>query len=189
MTYRERRIARAERLQGWAEKRDTKASQAYDESHKAVEHIPFGQPILVGHHSEGKMRRAINRAQAKASLSIEHHRKAEQMRGKAANILSAVDRSIYSDDHDAIVRLEEKLAGLEAERGRIKAYNKSCKNGSPDVTLLDERQQRDLESCKRFGGFGVGDRGETPAYMLSNLSGNINRTRKRLEALKRKGIS
>lgn len=58
----ERAKARAERLQGLADKHRANADSAFDRSQKAVENIPFGQPILVGHHSEGAHRAAIKRS-------------------------------------------------------------------------------------------------------------------------------
>lgn len=186
MTYRERRLRRAQRLQEWADKREAKADQAYADSNRAVEGIPFGQPILVGHHSEGKMRRAIGRAQSKATQSIEHSAKAEEMRSRADNILAAADHAIYSDDPDAIERLRVKLAGLEAERDGIKAYNASCRKGTPDTSVLSAKSLKDLESTKKYTPYFLGPNDSMPSYVLSNLNGNINRTRKRLAALERR---
>ena len=51
-TYRDRRIAKAERLREWADKRDAKAVTARAAADQTADMIPFGQPILVGHHSE-----------------------------------------------------------------------------------------------------------------------------------------
>lgn len=45
MTYRERRLAKAERLREWADKREEKADAAYSTAHNIGSQIPFGQPI------------------------------------------------------------------------------------------------------------------------------------------------
>src|SRR4051794_4138295 len=62
VTRRERLERRAERLRGWADGRDAKADAAYEASRAATEHIPFGQPILIGHHSERGHRADLDRS-------------------------------------------------------------------------------------------------------------------------------
>lgn len=180
MTYRERRERRAERLREWAEKREARSDAAHEAAHQIADMIPVGQPILMGHHSQKRAERDVSRLQRLASQSLEHSRKAEEMRRKAANIDAAADRAIYSDDPDAGERLAVKLADLEAQRDRIKAFNASCRKGTPDLDLLDAAQRADYETSKRVTPYNIGKRGEMPAYVLSNLSGNISRTRKRL---------
>lgn len=185
MTHRERREARAERLRDWAGKRETKSAAAFETAHQVGEGIPFGQPILVGHHSEGRARKDQQRIENSMRAGVENMRTAERHSEKADNIERQLDASIYSDDEDAIERLEERLEGLEAERDRIKAYNASCRKGQPDVSLLDEGQRASLETVARFQSYALGKNGAMPTYALSNLSGNIKRNRDRLEQLKR----
>lgn len=181
MTYRERRERRIEKLNEWAEKRVVKSDSAYQEARKLGGSVPFGQPIIVGHHSEGKMRRLAGKIDNKMRQSVENQAKAEEMQSKAANIASALDRAIYSDDADAIEQLEARIAGLEAERDSIKAYNLSRRQGRPDASLVRGARRREAEDG-RF----MAKNGTFPPYVLSNLSGNITRNRKRLEMLKRK---
>jgi hypothetical protein len=187
-TYRERREARAERLRDWAEKREAKSRAALDQSAAMVDAIPFGQPILVGHYSEGRDRRYRDRAWNTMGRGVEHARKAEEMSRKADNIEAAAERAIYDDDHDAADRLRERIAELEAERARIVAYNKSCRKaaktgGTGDLSLLDDRQRKDIANLARVCPYQVRAGGAFPAYATSNLGGNINRYRKRLAAL------
>lgn len=162
MTYRERRMARAERLRTWAESREAKSEAAYEGARRIADNIPLGQPILVGHHSERRHRRDIDRIHNGFGASFEHARKAESMRARADSIEDAADRAIYSDDPDAIERLKERIAELEAERESRKAANAAWKRSDP-ATRLPERPW--------------------PSYSLSNLSGNIARLRGRLNAL------
>lgn len=184
MTYRDRREARAERLRGWAEKREAKAEAAEAKTRQISDMIPLGQPILVGHHSEGRHRRDLERINNGWRASIENGRKAEDMRSRADNIEAAAERAIYSDDPDAIERLTERLTELEAERDRIKAYNATCRKGAPDPDVLDDAQRRELATITRVTAYNLGKKGEFPAYVLSNLGGNITRQRKRLAQLK-----
>lgn len=65
---RERRIGRAEEL---AEKNKNLSKSLFEKSGKMAEVIPFGQPILVGHHSEKADRNYRNKIQNKMSKSVE----------------------------------------------------------------------------------------------------------------------
>lgn len=185
MTYRERRLRKAERLREWAAKREQKADSAYNRAHAIADMIPLGQPILVGHHSEGRARRDRDRIDSGMRASIEHGQKAGTFRSRADSIEAAADHAIYSDDEDAIERLEERITGLEAERERIKAYNASCRRGQRDVSLLDQRQQANLASVAKVAAYQLGKNGAYPAYALSNLSGNLKHQRDRLGILRR----
>src|SRR2546423_1610900 len=129
MTYRERRLAKAQRLREWADKRAQKSNVNYEAAYAIIEQIPPGQPILVGHHSEKRHRRDLERYDTNMHNSLEHSNKAEEMRSRADNIEEAAGNAIYSDDPDATEQLETKLARLEAERDGIKAYNKSARAG------------------------------------------------------------
>lgn len=183
MTYRERRERKAERLREWAEKREAKSAGAHQAAHDATAQIPFGQPILVGHHSERRHRNAVERGQRQATAAIEHGRKATEFEERAANIEAAADRAIYSDDENAIEALEERIAGLEAKRGRIKAYNASCRKGAPDLGLLNEAERASLATTARVCAYQLGKNGAAPAHWLAGISGNLSRQRKRLAAL------
>jgi hypothetical protein len=54
MTYPERRQHRAARLREWAAGRAAKSDAAFAGAHEISAQIPFGQPVLVSHHSEGQ---------------------------------------------------------------------------------------------------------------------------------------
>jgi hypothetical protein len=174
MTYRERRIARAERLRGWAEKREEKAEAltAQDEHYRG-DHAFNTQP---GHIPE----RA--RVIARSKRAFEHGKKARYMAGRAASIEAAAERAIYSDDPDACEQLEARIAELEAERARVKRYNASARKGEPDGSLLSDREREVLMSMGRAGQ--VREALTFPPYHLANLGGNINRQKKRLQQLR-----
>lgn len=184
-TYRERREKRAERLEGWAGSRAADADAAFGRAHEIADGIPFGQPILVGHHSEGRARRDQARIVSSMAAGVESSRMADRHAERAQNVREQLGESIYSDDVDAVDALRERIAGLEAERERIKSYNASCRKGSPDTSLLDEKQRADLVSTARACAWQIGKNGAAPAYWLTNLGGNINRNRKRLASLER----
>ena len=182
MTYRERRERRAERLREWAEKREQRSTQAFTTAHTIADGIPFGQPILVGHHSEGRHRRDAERIENNMRRGIEDSRKAADMESRADTIEAQLDRSIYFDDEDAIDRLRERIADLEAQRDRIKAYNATCRKGAPDLSLLDAKQQGEIATILRVVPY-QSKGGAFPAYALSGINGNIARNKKRIEEI------
>lgn len=169
-----------ERLRGWAEKREQKAEQSFNGAFDLVSGIAPGQPILVGHHSEKAHRSRLAKHDDRMRQGFEHREKSEQMRERAGNIAEQLDRSIYSDDPDAIEQLERRIAELESEREGIKAYNASVRRGEADIYLAPVRLRGDIGGCY------MANDGTFPAYVMSNLGGNINRNRKRLAVLKRK---
>ncbi len=186
MTYRDRREARAERLREWAQKREAKAGAASQKAHDMASVIPFGQPIHVGHHSEGTDRRYRDRMRKTMDAAVENGRKAREFESRADGIADQLASSIYSDDPDAIEALKVRIAGLEAERDRIKAYNATCRKGAADQSLLNDRERADLLSLARNCPYQLGKGGAFPGYKLSNLNGNLKRNRDRLAALEAK---
>ena len=170
MTYRDRRAARAERLRGWADGRDAKSAASFAAVDRITDGIPFGQPILVGHHSERHARRDQDRIHSGMRAGIDHADKAAEMRSRAANIEAAADRAIYSDDPDAAERLAERIAELEAERETRKAAN------------ADYRKAHRAELAAMTP-YARSQAMPWPSYSLENLSGNISRLRGRVQAL------
>lgn len=169
-TTRERKTSKAERLKGWADGREQKAVADSQASHDAVAGIEPGQPILVGHHSEKGHRRDLERSWDALGRSVENTRTAERMRDKAANIERAVKQAVYSDDPDAVERLDTKIATNEAKRDAMKARNKAYRQ--------DHRAE--LKAMRPY------DRGQAvphPSWEVSNLSAVINKDKKRREQL------
>lgn len=179
MTYRDRRLAKAERLRGWAEKRyeGVAAVQARADVYRG-DHAFNTQPGYIPERAR------LNRAQER---SWESAKLADRMSSRAAGIEAAAERAIYSDDPDAIERLRERIAELETERDTVKAFNKSARAGAPNLDLLASSPElrADLASCVRIGSVFVGKGGGFPAYKLTNLSANIARQKQRLAALER----
>ncbi len=188
-TFRERRLERAERLREWAEKRAARSSGQFKRAHDLVSGIPFGQPILVGHHSERRHRRTLERSDAAMRAGWEDSKKADDMTSRAGNIEDAADRAIYMDDPDAIERLTEKIAQLEAKRDARKKANVIVRNKKIDAATKTAQLAELLQwpaklaakllepdCCGRLG---------FPAYSLQNIGGTITKERGRLEQLQR----
>ena len=203
MTYRERRERRAERRDEWANKRRVKANAA---GNRALEmsQIMQGEPIKVGHHSEGRHRRDANRMDNLMHTAAESSQMARRHSGAADTIRQQLDSSIYRDDVDELEQLEAKLSEQIGRRDRMKAINvwlrkhSGIKRSGPrplvgdlfdkageaikscaDALALSRDEATDLVSALRYNAH-LG----YPAYALSNLSGNIGRTRKRADESK-----
>lgn len=189
-TYRERRLNRADRLETWADKRRTKAAAAFNAAHTIVSGIPLGQPILIGHHSEKRHRRDLDRMAANMDAGVQHERTADSMESRAANIRSAVDDAIYMDDPDAIERLTAKIAALEADRERHKAENAAFRKGDEAYAAfhgisVERAIHLRAEIMKGYSWC----RQPHPTYSLQNLGATINKEKKRLAQLQRVSVA
>lgn len=187
MTYRDRRTARAARLDEWAAKREEKAEQRRQAGQQKADAIPLGQPILVGHHSESRDRNFRKRMSGDFEKAREHQDKANSMRSRADGIRDQLQTSIYSDDPDAIEQLQARIAELEAKRERIKKFNASARKAmrtgtTPDWSILTAEERADIKRVYELTPYNTVD-GQFPKYALTNLGGNINRNKKRLAAL------
>ena len=122
MNRKERQEARADRYRELAEKANKQSNEASQLSRSMVEHIPLGQPILVGHHSERAHRSLLDRSWNTLGKSVKLSEKAEYFEQKAA--AAENNDAIYLGDDDAVERLEAKLADLEKKQEMMKETNK-----------------------------------------------------------------
>lgn len=108
---REARLARKAKNYGeWSEKREEKAAETWEKREKIAKMIPFGQPILVGHHSEGRHRRDLSRMDRLIGQSIEHADKAKQFAHKSEACAAALEQQ--TDPHFCQRRINEAEAGI-----------------------------------------------------------------------------
>lgn len=176
MTHRERMEARAERRREWAESRSAKEAQTRAGYQGILAMIPEGQPVLVGHHSERRHRRDLARVDSLLGQTVEHGRMAERHESAADELDRQLRTSIYDDDVDAVERLREKLETLEAKRARMKADNTEFRKVNRAALAGMTAYERDCAVPHA-------------SYELSNLTGVIGTTRKRLERLEREAAA
>lgn len=189
MKRRERLERRADRREEWAESATRKSEAGFRQADKIASGIPMGQPVLVGHYSERRHRADLDRIDSGMRKGVENEKLATRHESAAASIRGALDKSIYSDDDDAITALESRIAEREAERARITDYNASCRKaaktgGVGDTSLLTDGQRADLMSIAKHAAYQLRPGGGLPPYVASNLSGRIKADRDRLEAIK-----
>jgi len=177
MTRKERQEARAERYRQIAENADKRATAAFNASSAAVENIPLGQPILVGHHSEKAHRRALERSHGAMMRSVHESEKAAYYRQKAEAVEN--NDNIYLGDDDAIERLKEKIARLTTLQEQMKESNKILRNSKLTHT----------EKIDAIVALGVSEAKATrivrgnlifPGYTLTNNNAKINAAKKQL---------
>lgn len=182
--YEEKQEARRERLEALADKARSESANAYESARKMAEVIPLGQPILVGHYSEGRDRRYRGRIHDKFGKAFQLAEKADHYEQKAAAVGSG---GISSDDPDAIMKLRAELADLEASQETMKRVNALLRKWktteSRTAALLDagfsETRVRELLTPDCFGILGFA------SFKLTNNSANIRRVTQRIEALEK----
>jgi hypothetical protein len=109
----ERLDDRGERLDAAAVRQRAESEALWDHSHRLVEHRPLGQPILVGHHSEGRDRRLLERAQNASFKALYRGRDADRTELAAAAVgTDATSAATPAATARRIVRLETERRGL-----------------------------------------------------------------------------
>lgn len=114
----ERQQDRAERLAARAERAAETATAAQDRADQAGRNLPpAGEPIKIGHHSERRHRRDVNRARNTALTSIDAAQRAAAAAAAAETASQATDgRYSPASVAQRVIQLETDLRGLERSR-------------------------------------------------------------------------
>ena len=128
------RAAKAARFRQLAEKHENIATGRHFAARERLEMIPLGQPILVGHHSEKRHRKVLNRIDRHFAEAKEHHDKAEYFHRRAAAAESNV--IIFSDDPNATEKLVDKIERLKKRQGLMKRANSSSAKRITKASLI-----------------------------------------------------
>lgn len=179
--YEEKRQARINRMRERAAQARKESDAAHDQAHRMASVIPFGQPILVGHHSEKRDRRYRGRIQNKFEKAFEEQKKAEHYAQRAA---AAEDNTaISSDDPEAVLKLREKLADLEKLQEMMKAANKIVKRKGTQSEKVAELEALGIKDPARIFTPDFAGRIGFPDYAITNNGAEIRRCKKRIEQL------
>lgn len=131
----ERMDARVERLSDRAARRLAKSDAHYEAARQISEHIPFGQPILVDHHSAGRARADQKRISRHFDASFELRTQAQtaQAAADAAEVHMRFRRNLL-----VVVRRIERL---EAERRSVQreldGHTRNSLNGRGEIVYSD----------------------------------------------------
>ena len=179
--YEERKQARIDRYRERAEQARQESRELSQESISMLERIPPGQPILVGHHSERGHRKLLERSDRKMEQSIAASEKAAYYEHKA----EAAERNtaIFSDDPEALTKLNKKLESLQVAQTRMKQINAYYrKHGTCQGSHgLSDEQAEKLDDRVRNGY--SWEKAPYPAYALSNNNQEIRRLKERIKQL------
>lgn len=110
----DRSARRAHGLAERAQSLDAQAAAGAARTRELMDVIPFGQPILVGHHSEKRHRAHIGRIDRSVQRTAETFREAEAARNGAAGAAANVARA------DSPAYIGNRIAEAEAELRRAK---------------------------------------------------------------------
>lgn len=186
--FHERKEAKIERFQELAQKNKQASNNAYKASNEAVKHIPMGQPILVGHHSEKRHRATLTKAWDKMGKSIELDKKADYYSDKAK--AAENNTAISSDDPDALIKLKNKLEVLNKNQEKMKSINKVCRNKKLSeeeiiIKLKENFELNDNNIHSLLNPRYSSEKKGFPGYSLTNNNGRIRQVKQRIEKLEK----
>ncbi len=193
--YEQKQAARKARYEDRANRARQESAATHQQARDMASIIPFGQPILIGHHSETRDRNYRGRIHRKFERSFEAQKKAEHYDAKA----EAVGKGgISSDDPEAVTKLQTKLDKAERQQELMKAANKAVRaayktgirEGGPadDIATFigalkratghdfSEARARELMAPDFAGRRGF------PDYALTNNNANIRRMKERMKS-------
>ena len=176
--FQERKENKIDRYNARARKATAEANQEFSNASKMGSVIPLGQPILVGHHSEGSHRRLLKKIDNAYRRGSEADERAAYYQGRAES--AETNHAISGDDTEAVSRLNEKLAELEKTKEFYKAVNKGWKQ---DTEALYKLGLSDIDIEKLKNGMFPHQTKPFATWQLSNLNAEIRRIKKRIEEL------
>ena len=177
--YEAKQQARRDRLEARANSAWSASNMIYTYAEAMASAVPFGQPILRGHHSERRDRNYRARIYKPFGKAFRMQYQAKELERRSA----AVGKSgISSDDPEAVDKLRVKLAELEERHERMKCTNALIRHN--DHAGLDRMGYTAAAIDKLFQPDYHGRAGFA-AYELTNSSANIRRIRDRIAAIEK----
>lgn len=140
--YEEERAEKQARYEELAAKNKDLANQQFEEAIKMGEVIPFGQPILVGHHSEKSDRNYRKKIDNKMRKSFETNDKAKHYESKVEGMKH--NGAISRDDPEAVKKLLEKIEKEKLVHKTAKDKRKDFRDRKEE--LIKEMGDREYHS-------------------------------------------
>jgi len=140
----QRATERAERFEDYSENRARDAEQARKQVDAIAEHIPFGQPILVGHHSERRARKDAERIDSGMRKSIKMW---DTSKYWAARAEAAILDAKYKERPDVRARRIKKLEAEQRKKERSRAESERLLKAwsKPSLTMEDAAKIANLD--------------------------------------------
>ncbi len=181
--FQQRQQERIERYKELAEKHRKLSNALWNSPANQTLSNMQGEPIKIGHHSENRHRKLFEKAHNDMSKAIEANQKAEDYEARAEAIENNKEYIIYSDDEDAIYKLEKKLQELKEKHEFMKRVNKEYRKYKGDIDKIncsDELKVK-IKQWKKAFKFSY----TFIPFNLPSSNQNIKATEKRLERLKK----
>lgn len=182
MTRRERLERKLNLRRDWAVKAGARSEARFATARRIGSFIPFGQPILVGHHSERRARRDAERITSNMGKGVEESRLASHHTSCASGLERQLERSVFSDDPDAVEALQAKIAEAEASNAKMKELNKAWRKGGVEAVraTFGDKLANAAESVMRTAPW------LKAPFSTTNGAANIRRMKARVEDIKRR---
>jgi phospholipid N-methyltransferase len=171
----ERAEERAERFDGYSEKRADDAHRAKEYVKSITDGIPFGQPILVGHHSERRARKDAEKIENGMRKAVKMWETSKYWEDRAKG---AISHAKYKERPDVRAR---RIKGLEADIRRLTAeYTPNPKIPPIMQHTWDDADRNAPQVEHRYCGKGRGGRW-VPTSRLKAIEGYNSRWINHLE--------
>jgi hypothetical protein len=135
----ERAEERSERFTDYSESRTEDADRAQKAVADISDAIPFGQPILIGHHSERRHRKAIERIDNGMRRAVKMWDTAKYWTDRAE---AAVRHAKYKERPDVRAR---RIKGLEADKRKRERYQQEAELWLKLWTECANEQDKELQ--------------------------------------------
>lgn len=147
----ERAAERSERFEEYGEKRLAEAEQAQKAVRAIADGIPFGQPILVGHHSEKRARKDAEKIRNGMDRAVKLWRTSEYWTERAAG---AVQAAKYKELPAVRAR---RIKGLESDLRKVQKSK--------------AKTEKELKAWKACAGINEPDKQRLVGLHIANYSG------------------
>jgi hypothetical protein len=172
-----KRQNRIRRLKERADRKRQEGEMRFKRADEIASFIPSGQPILVGHHSEKKHRKDLERIQNSMRKGFSLIETANYLAQRAAS--AEGNDAIFTEDPQAIQKLEAKIEDLEKAQARMKEVNRRIRAGKSLLDLgispLAEEKLKTPDFLRRVG--------FSDSALRNNA--NIRRLKARLETIRK----
>jgi phospholipid N-methyltransferase len=149
----ERAGDRAERFDGYSDKRAADARAARDAVSAIADNIPLGQPILVGHHSEKRARKDAERIRSGMDKAVKMWRTSQYWTARAAG---AIHHAKYKELPAVRAR---RIKTIEADKRRCErelAKRQSAQKIYSDPAVFDAQRNGKPLLPQLLGAWGTG---------------------------------
>jgi Domain of unknown function (DUF3560) len=131
---------RADRFSDYKESRIEDAQRAHDAVHRIADNIPFGQPILVGHHSERHARKDAERIENGMRRTVQMWQTARYWEQRAAGALRhAKYKALPGVRH-------RRIKGLEADKRKQERNKQEAEMWLKPWTECAHEQDKELQA-------------------------------------------